>query len=105
MHLPSVKGVGPDIQTNGAVEMWSFSRSGGTLRVQAVAALQANASDFGIATIYYKGNGIEMFGDPTVDIRVPDIAIKVQPGECVVLPGPSAQNAGMCLSSSIGRRG
>jgi len=60
----------------------------GTARVQAVAALQANASNFGIASIYYKGNGIEMFGDPTVDIRVPDIAIKVQPGECVAQRGP-----------------
>ena len=57
----------------------------GTVHVQAVAALQANASDFGIASIYYKGNGIEMFGDPTVDIRVPDIAIKVQPGEHAAL--------------------
>ena len=43
-------------------------------------ALQSNASQFGIAEILSKGNGIEIFGDPTVNIRVPDIAIRVQPG-------------------------
>ena len=59
----------------------------GVMCLQAVAALQANASNFGIASILYRGNGIEIFGDPTTNIRVPDIAINVQPGECVALQG------------------
>ena len=54
---------------------------------QAVTALQANASQLGIAQLYYPGNGIEMFGNPLLtdplNIRVPDIAVRVVPGERV----------------------
>ena len=57
------------------------------MSAQAVLALQQNASQFGIAQILYKGNGIEIFGDPTINIRVPDIAIRVQPGVCATPQG------------------
>ena len=48
-------------------------------------ALLANATELGIAQLYYPGNGIEMFGNPLLtdplNIRVPDIAVRVVPGE------------------------
>ena len=48
-------------------------------------ALQANATELGIAQLFYPGNGIEMFGNPLLsdplNIRVPDIAVRVVPGE------------------------
>ena len=53
--------------------------------MQAVTALQANATALGIAQLYYTGNGIESFGNPLLtdplNIRVPDIAVRVVPGE------------------------
>ncbi len=52
---------------------------------QAVTALEANATALGIAQLFYPGAGIEMFGNPLLtdplNIRVPDIAIRVVPGE------------------------
>ena len=69
-------------------------RLNAVMLLQAVAALQANASQLGIASIFYKGNGIEMFGDPTTNIRVPDIAIDVQPGARAVLQGHWRADAG-----------
>jgi hypothetical protein len=57
---------------------------GTLLQLQAVNLLQANASQVCVAQLYYPGNGIEMFGNPALkdplNIRVPDIAVRVVPG-------------------------
>ena len=59
-----------------------------TLWAQAVAALQANATQVGIKELLYLGNGLEeRYGSPLVDIRVPDIIIVAEPG-VHTLPAP-----------------
>ncbi len=65
---------------------------GTLLQLQAVNLLQANASQVCVAQLYYPGNGIEMFGNPALkdplNIRVPDIAVRVVPGEDLQDPLP-----------------
>ena len=45
----------------------------------------ANASQVCVAELFYPGAGIEQFGNPNLtdplNIRVPDIAVRVVPGE------------------------